>query len=90
MVTHIKTIIDRVTAWADLTTKTSKTNGFDIIEIDLVKVEFGLCTVAIFLQLLFMFMEKELSFMCSLLHVSENILSREFFHVTEYAFLHHC
>ena len=36
MVTHIKTIIDRVTFWADLTTKTSKTNGFDTIEIDLV------------------------------------------------------
>ena len=36
METHIKTIIDRVTAWADLTTKTSKTNGFDTIEIDLV------------------------------------------------------
>ena len=38
MVTHIKTIIDRVTFWADLTTKTSKTNGFDTIEIDLVSL----------------------------------------------------
>ena len=38
MVTLIKTIIDRVTFRADLTTKTSKTNGFDTIEIDLVNL----------------------------------------------------